>query len=144
MTGMVPGFQPNTHPQRKGEEGAWAAAGPDAFEARDAPPRWMALGLAGIVVVLLLSVACVMWFVGASRPRVPLLADAAKAHFHTVGPPLETAPRADREALVKAHPAPDGPALDRAMDAVLRQGWGDAAPPPGRGETAMKRAETGQ
>ena len=144
MTGMVPGLHPNTRPQRKGEDGAWAVAGDDAFEARDAPSRWVALGLVGLLAALLLSVACALWFVGASKPRVPLLADTAKAGFHTAGPPLESAPQADRKALERAHPAPLGPQLDAAMDTVVRQGWGGDAPPPSRADTALERAEAGQ
>jgi hypothetical protein len=144
MTGMVPGLHPNTRPQRKSEDGAWVVAADDAFEARDVPPRWVAFGLVGTIAVLLLSVACVMWFVGASKPRVPLLADAAKARFHTSGPPLETAPRADRATLERAHPAPQGPQLDAAMETVVRQGWGNAEPPPSRADTARARAEAEQ
>lgn len=141
MTGMVPGLHPNTRPQRKGEDGAWAVAASDSFERRDAPPRWVALGLAGIMAVLLLSVAGVLAFVGATRPRVPLLAGAAEARFHTAGPPLESAPRSNRNALERAHPAPEGAALEAAMSAVERQGWGDAAPAPARADIALHRAE---
>nr|WP_166174801.1 hypothetical protein [Altererythrobacter segetis] len=144
MSGMVPGLHPNTRPQRKGEGGAWKVAADNAFEARDAPPRWVALGLVGTLAVLLLSVAGVLWFVGANKPRVPLLADAAKARFHTAGPPLEAAPQADRAALERVHPAPNGSALDAAMGAVVQQGWGEADAPPSRADTAMKRAEARQ
>jgi hypothetical protein len=69
------------------------------------------------------------------------MAEQAQARFRTAGPPLESAPRADRLALGKAHPAPEGAALDAATDAVLRQGWGDAAPPPSRADSALARAE---
>ena len=141
---MTPGLHPNTRRQRKGEDGDWAVAGREAFEARDAPPRWVALGVAGTLATLLLSVAGALWFVSANKPRVPLVADAAKASFHTAGPPLEAAPRADRETLAKAHPAPEGAALNAEEQAVLQQGWGDAGPPPGRAGTAIKRAEAGQ
>ena len=141
---MIPGLHPNTRPQRKGEDGAWAVAGPDAFEPRDAPPRWVAAGVAGLLATLLLSVAAVLWFASANRPRVPLLAAAAKARFHTAGPPFEIDPRAAREALAKAHPAPEGAELEAAMDAVMQHGWGDAAPPPSRADTALRRAEAGQ
>ena len=141
---MVPGLHPNTRPQRKGKDGAWAVAGREEFEARDAPPRWVAVGLAGTFAVLLLSVFGALEFVDANKPRVPLLAGAAHARFHAAGPPLESAPRADREALAKAHPAPDGAPLDAAMNAVVKQGWGDAAPLPSRADTALKRAEAGQ
>lgn len=141
---MIPGLHPNTRPQRKREDGDWAVAGSEAFEGRDAPPRWVALGVAGTLAALLLSVAGALWFVSANKPRVPLLADAAKARFHTAGPPLEAAPRADREALAKAHPAPQGAALNTAEQAVLQQGWGYAGPPASRAGTATKRAEAGQ
>jgi hypothetical protein len=144
MTGMVPGLHPNTRPQRKGEDGAWAVAADDAFEARDVPSPWVALGLAGILAVLLLSVVGALWFVGSSKPRVPSLADTAKARFHTAGPPLESAPKSDRAALERAHPAPDGPQLDAAMRAVVRQGWGDGEPRPSRADTALERAEAVQ
>ena len=30
------------------------------------------------------------------------------------------------------------------MDRVASQGWGDAAPPPGRADVAMSRAKAGQ
>jgi hypothetical protein len=138
------GLDPHTRPQRKGSDGQWATPEDEAFEPRDAPPRWVAVGLAGTLATLLLSVAAVVWFVGANKPRVPLPAPAAQARFRTAGPPLETAPRADREALERAHPAPSGPRLQAAMDAVLRQGWGESAPPPPRADTAMARAEVRQ
>jgi hypothetical protein len=138
---MIPGLHPNTRPQRKGKDGAWALAARNEFEARDAPPRWVAAGLAGIMAVLLLSVAGALAFADANRPRASLPAEAARARFHTAGTPLESAPRAGRQALERAHPAPEGRALDAAMDAVLRQGWGQAAPPPSRADTALKRAE---
>ncbi len=141
---MVPGLHPNTRPQRKGGDGRWAVAPEDAFEPRDAPPGWVAAGIAGILIVLLLSVGAALWFVSANRPRVPLMASQAAARFHTMGPPLETAPRADRLALVEAHPAPRGAELEAAMSRVLRQGWGDGAPPPSRADSALARAEAGQ
>ena len=141
---MVPGLHPNTRPQRKGEDGDWAIAERDEFEARDAPARRVALGLAGTLALLLLSVAGALWFVAANKPRAPLLAPPAHARFHTAGPPLESAPRGDREARERAHRAPEGAALDAAMKAVVGQGWGDAAPPPSRADTATKRAGAGQ
>jgi hypothetical protein len=141
---MAPGLHPNTRPQRKGHDGAWTVTREDAFEARDAPPRWVAAGIAGILIVLLLSTGGALWFVAANRPRVPLMADQAQARFSTAGPPLESAPRADRLALARAHPAPRRAALDAAMDSVLRQGWGDTAPPPSRADSALARAEAAQ
>ena len=144
MSDQVPGLHPHTRPQRKGEDVAWAKAGGDAFEPRDAPPRWVAAGIAGLLAILVLSVAAVLWFVSANKPRVPLFVGEAKTRFHSPGPPLETAPPAGREALEKAHPAPGAQTLDAAMNAVVRQGWGDIAPPPDRADTALKRAEAGQ
>jgi len=141
---MVPGLHPNTRRQRKGDDGAWAVAEEDAFEARDAPPRWVALGLAGILAMLVLSVAGGLGFVAANKPREPLLAPVAHARFHTVGPPLESAPRADRQALERMHPAPEGATLEAAMNAVVTEGWGDATPPPPHADTAMNRAEAGR
>lgn len=144
MSDQVPGLHPHTRPQRKGSDGAWAKASEDAFEPRDAPPRWVAAGIAGLLAILVLSVAAVLWFVSANRPRVPLFAGEAKARFHSPGPPLETAPPAGRQALEQAHPAPGAQTLDAAMNAVVRQGWGNMAPPPDRADTALKRAEAGQ
>ena len=141
---VVPGLHPNTRPQRKGKPGGWAVAEPTTFETRDAPPRWVALGLAGTLALLVLSVGGGLWFVAANRPRVPPPAPAAHARFHTAGPPLESTPRGDGEALERAHRAPQGAALDAAMSAVVAHGWADAAPPPSRAETATKRAEAGQ
>jgi hypothetical protein len=141
MSGMVPGLHENTRPQRKGRDGAWADPGGDAFEPRDAPPRWVGLGIAGLIVALALSVALVLGFTSASRPRTSLHADGARARFHTPAPGLETDPPAGRLALERAHPAPSGAALEAAMRAVVAQGWGDTDPAPDRAETAMKRAE---
>ena len=141
---MIPGLHPNTRPQRKGEQGAWALAARDEFEARDAPARSVAVGLAGIMALMLLSVAGALAFVGANRPRIPLPAEAAKARFHSAGPPLETASLTDRLALAKAHPPPDGQALEAAMAAVVRQGWGEPAPPPSRADIALSRARSGR
>jgi hypothetical protein len=141
---MVPGLHENTRPQRKGRDGAWADPGDDAFEPRDAPPRWVGLGIAGLIATLVLSVAAVLAFAAANRPRASLHADIARARFHAPAPPLEVAPPAGRVALERAHPAPSGPALDAAMRAVVARGWGDAAPPPSRADTALGRAESGQ
>lgn len=141
MTGMVPGLHENTRPQRKGRDGAWAVASRDEFEARDAPPKGVAVGLAGTLATLVLSVAAVLWFADANRPRVALDASAVQARFLPAGPALEADPRAERAALERAHPGPEGPALQSAVDAVLNQGWGDAGPAPSRAETAMNRAE---
>ena len=97
--------------------------GARSFEPRDVPPRWVAAGLAGVCALLGLSIAGVTGFVGASKPRAPSPAPAAHARFHTAGPPLESAPRAGREALERAHPAPDADRLQAAIDAVVRRGW---------------------
>lgn len=143
MSEMVPGLHENTRPQRKGHDGAWANPGDDAFEPCDAPPKWVGLGIAGLLGVLVLSVGGVLWFAEASKPRVPIEADAARARFHAPAPALEVHPPSDRVALERAHPAPGGPSLDTAIAAVVARGWGEDAPPPGRGETAMQRAEAG-
>jgi hypothetical protein len=140
---MVPGLHENTRPQRNGRDGAWANPGGEAFEPRDAPPRWVGLGIAGLIATLVLSVAVVLAFTTANRPRASLHADSAQARFHAPPPRLETDPPAGRLALERAHPAPGGPALDAAMDAVIARGWGDEAPPPDRAESAMQRAEAG-
>jgi hypothetical protein len=141
---MVPGLHENTRPQRKGRDGHWSDPGDRAFEPRDAPPRWVGLGIGGLLAFLLLSIAAVLWFASANKPRVPLLAQTARTLFQAAGPALEAAPPAERATLERAHPAPSGPALDAAVQAVLQQGWGDAAPPPSRADTAQKRAEVGQ
>jgi hypothetical protein len=144
VTGMVPGLHENTRPQRKRRDGAWANPGDHAFEPRDAPPGWVGLGIAGLLAMLVLSVALVLGFAAANRPRAALHAEAARARFQAPGPPLETDPPVGRVALERAHRAPSGPAFDDAANAVVEQGWGDAAPPPSRADTALKRAETGQ
>jgi hypothetical protein len=144
MTGMVPGLHENTRPQRKGRDGAWAVAPEDAFEPRDAPPKWVGVGLAGTLVGLLLCVATALGLSSALRPRAALHAETARAQFQSPAPALETAPPQDGLALESAHPAPSGPALEAAMEAVESQGWGNAAPPPSRADTAINRAESGQ
>ena len=68
MSEMVPGLHPHTRPQRKGKDGAWATASGDAFEPRDAPPRWVAAGIIGLLTMLVLSVAAVLWFVSDANP----------------------------------------------------------------------------
>lgn len=141
MTGMVPGLHENTRPQRKGRDGAWAVVANDAYEARDAPPKWVAAGLGGTLAALVLSVAGVLWFSSESRPRTALQASAARERFHPAGPALEVDPPSGRRALERAHPAPGGPAFDAAAQAVVQQGWGDEAAPPSRAETALNRAK---
>ena len=144
MSQMVPGLHENTRPQRKGHDGAWANPGGDAFEPRDAPPRWVGAGIGGVLAFLVLSVIAITWFGEETHPRGSLHPSSARARFHSPAPPLETAPPMDREALERAHPAPSARALDAAMKVVIAQGWGDTSPAPGRGETARKRAESGQ
>ena len=144
MSQMVPGLHENTRPQRKGRDGAWADPGDHAFEPRDVPPRWVGVGIGGLLGSLVLSVIAILWFGDQARPRGSLHAASARARFHPAGPGLETAPPLDREALERAHPAPSGTALDAAMSAVIAQGWDDMSPPPSRAETATRRAESGQ
>jgi len=144
MSEMVPGLHVNTRPQRKKAEHGWADPGDAAFEPRDAPMGWIGVGIASLIGTLVLSVALVLAFSSMSRPRDSLHADSARARFHTPAPVLEVAPPTDRLALEKAHPAPAGPALAAAEDAVIQQGWGEAAPPPSHADVAMHRAEAGQ
>jgi hypothetical protein len=144
MSQMVPGLHENTRPQRQKAEHGWADPGDAAFEPRDAPARWVGVGIAGLIGILMLSVAAVLAFGSAVRPRESLHAGTAREHFRTSAPVLEVAPPADRLALEKAHPAPTGAALQAAEDAVVAQGWGDAAPPPSRADVAMHRAEAGR
>jgi hypothetical protein len=113
-------------------------------EYRDVPPRIVAKGIAWLILALLLIVAIVLIFTSAIKPRSPLPADAAKERFRSAGPPLLSAPREERVALEAAHRGPDDAAIERAMDAVVRQGWGEDASAPGRADVAMHRAEAGQ
>ena len=143
---MPRGLHPKTLPQRDGRQAHWAVPLPmaDQVEYRDAPMRSLGKGVIGVMVVLAAIIAAVLFFASASKPRSPQLAGTAAAHFHAAGPALEPTPAADREALERAHRGPDEAALDRAMDEVVRQGWGDTAPPPGRADVAMNRAKAGQ
>jgi hypothetical protein len=140
MTEMTPGLHPHTRPQRKGDAEGWAQASGDTFEPRDAPPKWVGVGIAGLIAALLLSVGAVLWFTSEVRPRNSLHPATAREKFHTEGPVLETEPTAERLILERAHPAPGGTALKAAMESVVRQGWGDPASPSARADTAMKRA----
>jgi len=144
MSQMVPGLHENTRPQRKKAGHGWADPGDAAFEPRDAPARWVGVGIAALIGTLVLSVAAVLAFSSMARPRDSLHPGAARARFHTSAPVLEVAPPADRLALERAHPAPGGAALQAAEDAVVARGWVDAAPPPSRADVAMHRAEVGQ
>jgi len=144
MSQMVPGLHENTRPQRQKAAHGWADPGDAAFEPRDAPARWVGVGIAGLIGTLVMSVAGVLAFASMTRPRDSLHAGTARARFHTAAPALEVGPPADRLALEKAHPAPAGAALQAAGDAVVARGWGDAAPPASRADVAMHRAEAGR
>lgn len=143
---MPRGLHPKTLLQRAGRPGHWSVLLRTAehVEHRDAPMRSLAKGLAATVVVLLLIVVGVLTFAGAIRPRTASHAAVAEARFHPAGPPLLASPEDERLALERAHAGPDKAALERAMDAAVRQGWGDTAPPPGRADVAMSRAKAGQ
>lgn len=140
------GLHPETRPQRDGRPGHWAVppANAEQVEYRDAPMGSVAKGVGWIVFALVVIVGGVLIFTSAIKPRVPLLAGRAAAQFHTPAPPLLVAPQAHRAALERAHRAPGAADIERAMDQVLQQGWGDNAPPPGRPEVAMHRAEAGR
>ena len=141
---MTRGLHPETMPQRQGEPGDWAVPAGDEVEYRDAPVRAVAKGLAWIVAALLLIVAAVLVFTNATRPRTPLTAASAEAHFRAPAPTLQVAAPADRAALEKDHAGPGAAAIEQAMDRVAAQGWGDGAAPPTRPEVAMHRAEAGR
>lgn len=143
---MPRGLHPKTLPQREGRPGHWSVLLRTAehVEQRDAPMLALGKGLAVSVLVLLLIVAGVLAFAGAVRPRSSLHPATAEARFHTAGPPLLASPEDERLALERAHSGPDKAALERGMDAVVQQGWGDAGPPPGRADVAMNRAKAGQ
>lgn len=139
-------LHPETRPQREGRPGHWAVLLPiaDQVEYRDAPMRAVGKGIAWIIVALLVIVGAVLILASAIRPRAPLLAGTAAARFHTPAPPLLVAAPAERAALERAHAPPGERAIDQAMDQVVRQGWGDSGPPPGRDGVAMNRAKAGQ
>jgi hypothetical protein len=141
---MPRGLHPETMPQRDGRPGHWSVPVGDQVEYRDAPMRAVGKGIAWIVFALLLIVGAVLVFTHAIKPRTPLMAAGAEKQFHAPSPPLEVAAPANRIALEKAHAGPGDEAIERAMGAVVRQGWGDATPPPDRDEVAMHRAEAGR
>jgi hypothetical protein len=143
---MPRGLHPETRPQREGRPGHWSVLLPtaDQVEYRDAPMRAVAKGLAWLVFTVLVIIAVVLIFTSAIKPRAPLLAGTAERRFHPVGPRLLVAPPADRARLERAHSGPSEAAIDRAMEQVLRQGWGDEAAPPGRADVAMRRAGDGR
>ena len=49
MSQMVPGLHENTRPQRKKAGHGWADPGDAAFEPRDAPARWVGVGIAALM-----------------------------------------------------------------------------------------------
>lgn len=143
---MTRGLHPKTRPQRDGRPGHWAVPlrADDRVEHRDAPMGSVAKGLAWIAAGLLAIVAAVLIFTSAIKPRTPLMAGTAATRFHAPAPPLLVAPQADRAMLERAHAGPGDAAIERAMDAVIRQGWGDTQPPPSRDDVAMSRAKAGR
>jgi hypothetical protein len=143
---MPRGLHPKTLPQRAGRAGHWSAPlrTADQLEYRDAPMRSLGSGIVGTMIGLLLIVGGVVTFVNAIKPRTPQLAGTAAAHFHTTGPALQIAARADRAAIERAHSAPTDAAIERAMDEVVRRGWDHSYRPPGRADVATRRAEAGQ
>ena len=93
---LTRGLHSKTLPQREGRPGHWAVLPPtaDQVEYRDAPMRAVTLALVGTMLGLLLIIGGVLVFVGAIKPRTPLSAETAEAHFHPAGPPLLDDPRA--------------------------------------------------
>lgn len=142
---LTRGLHPDTSPQRKEDGDAWTKPNPqEAYEASDAPPRWVALGVGGILLVLVASVLAVAWLTGTIKPRRPIMAEQAEQHFRFAGPPLQIDQGAERSALESRHRAPAPQMLGRAMEQVLREGWGDEAPAPTRAQTALARAKERQ
>jgi len=143
---MTRGLHPETRPQREGRPGHWSVPPPGAeqVEHRDAPMGAVGKGIAWILAGLLAIVAAVLVFTSAIKPRTPLMAGTAEKRFHTPAPPLLVAAPADRHALERAHKGPGEAAIERAMEQVVQQGWGDTGPPPGRDTVAMHRAEAGR
>ncbi len=142
---LTRGLHPKTRPQREGRPGHWAALLRTAnqVEYSDAPMRAVAITLGLAILLVLIVVGGVLIFTSAIKPRTPLMAGTAAAHFKTAGPPLLATPEDQRSALEKAHSGPGDAAIERAMDQVVRQGWGETAPPPGRATVAMGRAKAG-
>jgi hypothetical protein len=143
---MTRGLHPETMPQRAGIADGWAVPQPDEeqVERSDAPMSSVAKGLGWIVAALVLIIGAVLIFTSAIKPRTPLIARTAEARFRAPAPPLQVAAPADRVELERAHRAPNGSVLDEAVDQVIRQGWGDSAPPPSRQDVAMHRAGAGR
>ena len=136
------GLHPETMPQRAGKPDHWTVPQPDAehVELTDAPMPAVAKGIAWIVTALVMIVGAVLIFTSAIKSRTPLMADNAARAFHAPAPQLQVAAPAARAALERAHRAPS----DAAMDQVVKQGWGDTAPAPGRANVAMGRAGAAQ
>ena len=145
---LTRGVHPQTRPQRDGRPGHWSVLLPTADQVQysDAPMRAVAITLGCAILLVLTIVGAVLIFASAIKPRTPLLAGTAEAQFRTAGAPLLANPTAHRAALEAAHRGPDDAAIERAMDQMVQQGWGDAAPaaPPGRAAVAMGRAEASQ
>jgi hypothetical protein len=138
------GLHPETGHQRARRGRDWAEPGPGAeVVTRDAPFGAVGKGLAALGLGLAATIALVLAFTGLALPRPEWGADAAHAHFRTAAPPLLHAPAQALRRERQGHPAPTAARLDRAMDRVIAQGWGDA-PPPGRAEVAIARARAGQ
>jgi hypothetical protein len=145
---MTRGLQPRTTQQRAAREGGgWKIPRGPKVEMAQPPLRRVGQSLAALLATLLAILAGVGLFVRATEHRRPIGAHEAAARFTTAGPPLLRDPRAERLAVeapavasLKREDSAGQAAIAQAMREVVAEGWGDAAPPPPRADTALTRA----
>lgn len=109
------------------------------YEPQDAPPRAVALGMAGLTMLMILGlVVCALLLRGLAADEPP----AGAASLHRDPPPPRLEDRIiETEDPPAAHQRPPA-AIRRAMARVAAEGWRESAPAPPPDRAARAHAGT--
>ncbi|VWX47353.1 hypothetical protein [Novosphingobium sp. 9U] len=132
---MIRDLHPHTRPQRtRNPDHVGAHARKLGFEPRDWPVKpiaWGFVALLTFVGVVALGMGALVRWLQPSWPKTSAL--VAARQFRSPAPPLESAPRIDREHLDAAQVANLRRApksVEQAMQETAVKGWHDAEPKP--------------
>jgi len=139
---MTRGLHKDTKVQRGAAGDVPAADRKRGYEAGDAPPAKVAIGVAGFMVLMLVGLfiagaLAVQW--DHRHPPEPARAGIVPPPPRLLPDPPQQRRRVETDAMRRLQSGPFP--IDRAMEEVVREGWDAAAPPPSPEQTAREHVE---